>query len=256
MNKGTKISWTDETWNPAHGCSKVSAGCDRCYAETLSLRRGWTKLPWIGENAEANVQLKPRKLREPYRYKRPSRVFVNSMSDIFHPQIPDTYLADVFGVMNDLPQHIFQILTKRPRRAAKWKGPWGENLWQGVSVESRKVLYRIDQLRQCDAQTRFLSVEPLLEDLGELNLDGIHWVIIGGESGSGYRPMEHAWARDIRDQCVEKRIAFFFKQSAAFRTEMGTLLEEEDGSLTEWHQFPDTFVPAEQTTDPEQMTLL
>ena len=179
----TKIAWTDTTWNPVHGCSRVSAGCDRCYAETLSLRMGWTKKEWTGENGKENVQLKPHKLKEPYRYKSPSRVFVNSMSDIFHKEIPDDYIKKVFDVMYDLPQHIFQILTKRPRRAAKWSGPWSDNIWQGVSVEDRKRLFRIDQLRDCPAKVRFLSLEPLLEDLGELNLTGIHWVIVGGESG-------------------------------------------------------------------------
>ena len=241
--QSTKIPWADSTWNPVHGCSKVSPGCDRCYAETLSLRLGLTKLPWTGENAAENVNVKPHKLREPYRLKVPSRVFVNSMSDLYHPQIPDDYITKVFDVMCDLPQHVFQILTKRPRRAAKWSGPWSDNIWQGASVENQKTLFRINQLRDCQAKTRFLSLEPLLEDLGELDLEGIHWVIVGGESGKGYRPMEHAWARDIRDQCVDKGVAFFFKQSAAYRTELGTELEETDGSKTAWNEFPDTFIP-------------
>ena len=244
MNQ-TKISWANVTWNPVHGCSRVSAGCDNCYAETLSIKRGWTKLPWTGENAEANVQLKPHKLNEPYKLKEPSRIFVNSMSDLFHPQIPDNYIAQVFQVMDDLPQHIFQILTKRPRRAARFECTWTPNIWQGTSVESKKVLYRIDQLRECQAQTRFLSIEPLLEPLGKINLKGIHWVIVGGESGPGYRPMPHQWAREIRDQCVDQDIAFFFKQSAAPRTEIGTDLIEEDSSKTTWQQFPDTYTPAQ-----------
>ena len=251
----SKISWTTTTWNPVHGCSKVSPGCDRCYAETLSLRFRWTKKAWTGKNAKENVQLKPHRLREPYTYKEPSRVFVNSMSDLYHPQIPDDYIAQVFAVMNELQQHTFQILTKRPRRAAKWKGEWTPNIWQGVSVEDRKRLFRIDQLRDCPAEVRFLSLEPLLEDLGELNLEGIHWVIVGGESGKGYRPMPHEWARNIRDQCLEKGVAFFFKQSAAHRTELGTELEEADGTKTTWQQFPDT-LSVQQPQDPEQMTLL
>ena len=237
---GTKISWASVTWNPVHGCSKVSAGCDRCYAETLSLRMGWTKKEWTGENASENVKLKPHKLREPYKLKEPSRVFVNSMSDLYHPQIPDDYLEKVFAVMHDLPQHVFQVLTKRPRRAARWKGEWTPNIWQGTSVENKKTLFRIDQLRECRAETLFLSLEPLLEDLGELDLTGIDWVIVGGESGKGFRPMDHSWARDIRDQCVEKGVAFFFKQSAAYRTETGTELQETDGTKTKWQQFPDT----------------
>ena len=251
--QSTKISWANSTWNPVHGCSRVSSGCDRCYAEALSLRRGWTRLPWTGENAKENVQLKPHKLREPYRYKDPSRVFVNSMSDLYHPIVPDEYLAKVFAVMKELPQHVFQILTKRPRRAARWHGEWTPNIWQGTSVENRKTLYRIDQLRECRAKTLFLSLEPLLEDLGELDLTGIHWVIVGGESGANYREMEHAWARDIRDQCVEKGVAFFFKQSAAYRTEMGTELEELDGTKTTWQQYPDTPTPNHQK--PEQLTI-
>ena len=251
----TRISWADATWNPVHGCSKVSPGCDRCYAETLSLRLGLTKKAWTGENASENVTLKPRKLSEPYALKEPSRIFVNSMSDLYHKEIPDTFIAEVFKVMHECPQHVFQILTKRPRRAAKYPGPWEQNIWQGVSVENRKVLYRIDQLRECPANVRFLSLEPLLEPLGELDLDGIGWVIVGGESGKGYRPMSHLWARDIRDQCVEKGVAFFFKQSSAYRTELGTDLEEADGTKTTWQQFPDTSVP-EPRQFTEQLTLL
>ena len=250
MNQ-TAISWTDVTWNAVHGCSKVSEGCDRCYAESLSRRYKQTETEWTGENASENVKLKPHRLREPYRLKKPSRVFVNSMSDMWHPQIPDDYIQQMFDVMNDLPQHVFQILTKRPRRAAKWTDGWGENIWQGTSVENQKTLYRIDQLRECPAQTLFLSLEPLLEDLGELNLEGIHWVIVGGESGKGYRRMDHAWARDIRDQCVDKGVAFFFKQSAAYFTERGTELEETDGTTSVWQQFPE---PKTQAT--EQLTLL
>ena len=177
------------------------------------------------------------------------------MSDLYHKEIPDTFIAEVFKVMHECPQHVFQILTKRPRRAAKYPGPWEQNIWQGVSVENRKVLYRIDQLRECPANVRFLSLEPLLEPLGELDLDGIGWVIVGGESGKGYRKMSHEWARDIRDQCVEKGVAFFFKQSAAYRTELGTDLEEADGTKTTWQQFPDSLVPEPQQ-NAEQLTLL
>ena len=165
-------------------------------------------------------------------------MFVNSMSDLFHEQIPDDFISQVFAVMNDLPQHTFQILTKRPERAAQWEGPWTENIWQGTSIEDRKSLHRIDTLRTCPAKTRFLSIEPLLESLGVLDLTGIQWVIVGGESGANFRPMPHAWAREIRDQCVTQGIAFFFKQSAAFKTECGTLLEEADGSTSLWQQYP------------------
>jgi len=239
MNK-TQISWCDLTWNPSSGCSKVSEGCLNCYAERISLKFGHTKKTWTGKNAAENVQIKPHKLKEPYKLKKPSRVFVNSMSDLFHPKIPKDFVDKVFKVMRDLPQHTFQILTKRPRRAASYRGEWSDNIWMGTSIENQATLYRIDQIRECPAKTRFLSFEPLLEPLEEINLDGIHWVIVGGESGPGYRPMDHEWARDIRDQCVERGIPFFFKQSAALKPEMGTALVEADGTENVWNNFPTT----------------
>ena len=251
MNR-TRISWTDISWNPVSGCSRVSTGCDNCYAERLSLDRGLTKKAWTGENAAENVQLKRHKLRAPYREKEPRRIFVNSMSDLFHPVVPDAFLSEVFAVMNDCRHHTFQILTKRPRRAAKWRGPWTKNIWQGVSVENRATLFRIDQLRECATHVRFLSLEPLLEPLGELDLSGIHWVIVGGESGPGFRPMNHVWAREIRDQCVAAGVPFFFKQSAAFKNETGTELIEADGSKTTWHQFPSV---AHEPVEIEQLQL-
>lgn len=235
----TRISWTNYSWNPVHGCSKVSPGCDRCYAETISLRYGITKKPWTHENAKENILLQEHKLNEPYKYKTPCRVFVNSMSDLYHKEVPDNYISRVFEIMNSLPLCTFQILTKRPRRAAKWEGKWTDNIWQGTSVEDQKRLYRIDQLRECPAKIRFLSLEPLIEDLGIINLEGIDWVIVGGESGKGFRPMPHEWARSIRDQCAYKGIPFFFKQSAAYKNETGTLLEETDGTFSKWHQFPE-----------------
>ena len=250
----TRIGWTNKSWNPVHGCSKVSPGCDRCYAERLSLDRGLTKLAWTGENAAENVQTKPHKLREPYTFKESCMIFVNSMSDLYHKEIPDAFIAEVFKVMNECPQHVFQILTKRPRRAAKWQGKWSENIWQGTSIESRKYLYRIDQLRECPANVRFLSLEPLLEPLGELNLEGIHWVIVGGESGPGFRPMNHGWAREIRDQCVDADVPFFFKQSAAYKNETGSELEEADGTKSTWHEFP--LMPTPPPPEAEQLTLL
>lgn len=251
----TPISWTDETWNAVTGCSRVSDGCRFCYAEALSLRYGWSKKPWTAINAEENIILHPERLQKPYSWKKPSRVFVNSMSDLFAEQVPDSFIAQVFAVMNDLPQHTFQILTKRPDRAALWRGPWTPNIWQGTSVEDRKALPRIATLRQCQAHIRFLSCEPLLEDLGTLDLSGIHWVIAGGESGKHIpthpeRQMQHAWARSIRDQCVAQQVAFWFKQSSGIRTEMGTELIEEDGSTSVWRQFPDVYAVAS-----EQMSL-
>ena len=238
MNE-TKISWSEFSWNPVHGCSQVSEGCNNCYAERISRKWKLTKKPWTHENALENVILKPHKIREPYTIKQPSLIFVNSMSDMWHTRIPIDYREQVFDVMRDLPQHTFQILTKRPRAAARYQGTWTENIWQGTSIESPKYLYRIDQLRECQAKTRFLSLEPLLEDLGELNLENIHWVIVGGESGPNHRPMPHSWVRNIRDQCVEQGIPFFFKQSAAYKSETGKLLEEIDGTQTKWQQMPE-----------------
>ena len=239
LNK-TGIGWTDFTWTTVHGCSRASPGCDNCYAESMSLRYGITKLPWTRANAKHNVQLKYNKLRQPYQLKEPSRIFVNSMGDTFHPNVPDSFLGQIFEVMNDCTQHIFQVLTKRPRRAAEYPGPWTDNIWQGTSIESQDTLYRLDRLRLCPAKIKFVSFEPLLEDLGVLDLTGINWVIAGGESGYGHRQMDHAWARSIRDQCVKQGIPFFFKQSANYRPETGTKLQETDGTHSKWQQFPET----------------
>jgi protein gp37 len=161
------------------------------------------------------------------------------MSDLFHPGVPDDFITQVFSVMNEIPRHVFQILTKRPERAAAWPGPWTDNIWMGTSVENRHVLHRISAIRECDAAVRFVSFEPLIGPVGELNLDGMHWVIVGGESGPNYRPMDHAWVREIRDQCIMHHIAFWFKQSAAPRQGMGKRLVEEDGSKALWEQYPD-----------------
>lgn len=239
MNK-TVIGWTGRTWNPVHGCSHVSSGCLHCYAERLSLQKGFTSLPWTARNAAANVGLKPHKLSEPAQLKEPTRVFVNSMSDLFHPLVPDDYIARVFDVMAEVDHHVYQILTKRPERAATWPGPWPAHVWMGTSVEDQRAAdIRLDHLRRCSAQVRFLSVEPMLGPIDLAGrLDGIHWVIVGGESGPGFRPMPHAWARQVRDACLEARVAFFFKQSAAYRTELGTSLREEDGTFWAWQQFP------------------
>jgi protein gp37 len=240
---GTAIAWTNETWNPTTGCSRVSEGCRACYAEVLSLRNGWSKKPWTKANEAENVREHPARLKKPFSWKEPKRIFVNSMSDMFHEVIDPAFRARIFEVMVQTPRHTYQILTKRADLAAAWPGPWPANIWQGVSVEDRKSLPRIDALRRCGAQTRFLSLEPLLEDLGPLNLDGIHWVIVGGESGAAYRAMDHAWARGIRDQCVAAGVPFFFKQSAAPRTEMGTSLVETDGSRWIWKQYPGDLAP-------------
>lgn len=245
MNK-TAISWTTATWNPTTGCSKVSEGCRHCYAETISLKFGRSLKPWTAINAAENVIEHPDRLRAPYKLKEPSRIFVNSMSDLFHEMVSPEFRARVFEVMVDLPQHTFQILTKRPELAAAWPGPWPANVWMGTSVEDHRVAHRIDTLRGCRAQTLFLSCEPLIGPLGPVNLEGIKWVIAGGESGphlkdgpANPRWMRHEWARELRDACLDLDIAYFFKQSSGTRTEMGTALEHEDGSFWEWQQFPD-----------------
>lgn len=243
------IAWCDVTWNPTFGCSKVSEGCRHCYAETIALRFKHSKKPWTTPNAGENVQLKEHKLREPYKLKEPMRVFVNSMSDLFHEQVPDEYIAKVFAVMNDLPQHTFQVLTKRPERAATWPGPWTDNIWMGTSVEDYRVAHRIAELRECDAKVRFLSCEPLIgpleESLDFVDFSGIHWIIVGGESGAHMKSpdnprwMRQEWARHIRDLCEIHDTAYFYKQDAGIRTEMRPWLVEEDGSHTHIRQYPD-----------------
>ena len=244
MNQ-TAISWTTVTWNPTHGCSRVSEGCRHCYAERLSLQKGFTTLPWTAANAAANVQLKPHKLRDPLRLKAPTRIFVNSMSDLFHPHIPEGYRERIWDIMAATPQHTYQILTKRPEQAAAWRGPWLPNIWMGTSVEDRKALPRLTILRECGAHVKFVSFEPLLEDLASPDLTDYHWAIAGGESGPGFRPMPHVWARHIRDACQRESVAYFFKQSAAYRTELGTSLRHEDGTYWKWAQFPHHLSPAQ-----------
>lgn len=239
----TKISWTEHTWNPVTGCSKVSEGCRYCYAERLSLLYGWSQHPWSADHAAENIVFHPERLTQPYTYKKPSRVFVNSMSDLFHELIPDDYIARVFAVMTALPQHQFQILTKRPERAALWPGPWTSNIWMGTSIEDARVIRRMDDLKDCGAEVRFISFEPLLGPVGTLRLNGIHWVIVGGESGPHHRPMDHAWARAIRDQCAAQRVAFFFKQSHGYRSEMHPYLIEADGRRFQWRQYPGDLTP-------------
>lgn len=203
----TGIEWTDKTWNPTTGCTKVSPGCTHCYAEAIT-KRFTHNFP-----KGFDLTLHPERLETPKKWRKPSRIFVNSMSDLFHKDVPLSFIQEVFTVMNETPQHIYQILTKRPERLLEVSGElnWSENIWMGVSVENQNYVQRIDYLRQVPASVRFLSCEPLLEAL-KLDLNGIHWVIVGGESGNKARPMEEKWARDIRDQCVEANVPFFFKQ--------------------------------------------
>jgi protein gp37 len=221
----TNIAWTDETWNWGHGCSRVSAGCDNCYAERLSHdRHGWTDHPWTGEHAAENVSVKWDRLEEggdghPSTYDEPKRVFVNSMFDVFHSEIPEEAVRESFRVMRNYPEHVFQILTKRPRRAADMAIDWPPNVWMGTSVEDERVTARLDYLRECDAELHFVSFEPLIGSVGDVDLSGYDWAIVGGESGPDYREMDHRWAFDILRQCREQDVAYFFKQSAASRPE-------------------------------------
>jgi protein gp37 len=169
----------------------------------------------------------------------PSRYFLCSLGDLFHDLVSDDYLDQIFAMMQACPWHRFLLLTKRIERAATWPGPWLPHIWLGTSIEDRSVLHRLESLRTSAAQVKFVSFEPLLEALGNLALAGIHWAIVGGESGPGYRPMSHAWAREIRDACLVQGVAFFFKQSAAPRSEMGTTLRHEDRSFWTYHEWPD-----------------
>lgn len=240
----TNIAWTDETWNPIHGCSRVSAGCDNCYAERLSYERyGWTDEPWTPENAEANVSLKPERLQpggdgHPSQYDDPTRIFVNSMSDVFHSQVPDEYIREMFGVMRNYPEHIFQILTKRPGRAAHMELEWPPNVWMGTSVEDERVVDRLDLLRDCDADVLFVSFEPLIGPVGDVDLSGYDWVIVGGESGPDYREMSHEWVWPIRRECMRRDVAFFFKQSSAYKNESDPYLRCPDGKRREFREMP------------------
>jgi len=217
MSATSSIEWTDATWNPLRGCTKVSPGCKHCYAETFAERfRGVPGHPY---EDGFDLRLVPEKLAEPLRWKTSRMVFVNSMSDLFHEDVPDEYVVTVAKVMELAGWHTFQVLTKRADRmrlllAGKLKfAAKLQHIWWGVSVEDKKYgVPRIAQIRKAPARTRFLSIEPLLEDVGELGLAGIAWVIVGGESGAGARPMNPAWVRSIRDQCASENVAFFLKQ--------------------------------------------
>jgi len=231
MSQNSSIEWTDATWNPVRGCTKISPGCKHCYAETFAERfRGVPGHPY---EQGFDLKLIPEKLGEPLRWSSPKKIFVNSMSDLFHPDIPDEYIAQVVRVMEVADWHTYQVLTKRADRLAallnsKLKQAASlEHIWWGVSVEDRKYgLPRIDHLRSTPAAMKFLSVEPLLEHLGAMNLQGINWVIVGGESGHGARPLDPDWVVDIRDQCQYAGVAFFFKQWGGVRKKAaGRLLE-------------------------------
>lgn len=311
MGDGSKIQWTDASWNPATGCSHVSEGCEHCYAETLTRMKAaagvWEApdLPWTAENAAENVILHPERLDQPLRWRKPRMIFVNSMSDLFHPQIPTKFLVDVFNVMDQAKQHTFQVLTKRPKRqrdfvarlhrcrdCEKLKHSSGcpfcgagvnaaeeglplPNVWLGTSIELRDHVDRADLLRETPAKVRFISAEPLLGPLTydavwkgrsvglttkwcwadgfdgpPLDLTDIDWLIVGGESGQGHRPIEADWVRALRDQCIRERdnllpgtfdqdTAFFFKQWGGSTAKAGG--RELDGKT--WDEFPHAGAP-------------
>ena len=217
------IEWTEASWNPVTGCSKVSPGCAHCYAEALSLRFGWSRKPWLPEHAEENLVLHEERLEQPCRWRRPRMIFVNSMSDLFHELVPLSFIERVFDVMATADQHTFQILTKRHERMAALAPQlaWPANVWMGVSIENRRWLGRADALRGVPAAVRFISAEPLLGPLDALNLDGIDWLIAGGESGRRHRPVRAEWLRDLRDECKRANVAFFFKQWGGPRSKSG-----------------------------------
>lgn len=208
----SSIEWTEETWNPTTGCSKITAGCKFCYAEVMSNRLFHMGIEKYKDNFKLRIH--PDTLDTPNHWKKPKVVFVNSMSDLFHKDVPLSYIKKVFKVMNDNPQHTFQVLTKRSELLLEYDNElkWTPNIWMGVSVESEKVKFRIDDLRRTHAKTKFLSLEPLIAPLGRLNLRGIKWAIVGGESGSGARPIDESWVVDIKKQCDNQNVAFFFKQ--------------------------------------------
>jgi len=232
MAQSSTIEWTDTTWNPVVGCTKVSPGCVNCYAERMGKRLAAISLSISAKGGDpgrlanyanvmttrgrwnGSVYMDEGSLGDPTRWRKPRRVFVNSMSDLFHNDVTDDFIRKVFSVMAAHPRHTFQVLTKRPERAARLSGalPWAPNIWMGTSVESQAVTPRIKQLQATAAEVRFLSVEPLISRIRRLPLAGIHWVIVGGESGPGARPMEKSWVREIRDACEAKNVPFFFKQ--------------------------------------------
>jgi protein gp37 len=236
MSGQSNIEWTDATWNPVRGCTKVSPGCKFCYAEALAERfRGVLGHPY---EQGFDLRLVPEKLLEPLHWKQPRKIFVNSMSDLFHENVPFDYIQSAFDVMVKAYWHTFQVLTKRSDRMVELSQylPWPPNVWMGVSVESAPYIYRSEDLASVPAAIRFLSVEPLLGAIPALPLHGIDWVIVGGESGPHARPMELGWARDIRDQCQRIGVAFFLKQLGGRRKKRGGEHAVLDGR--KWHEFP------------------
>ena len=238
MATNSPIEWTDATWNPVTGCDKISPGCKNCYAERMAKRLKAARNRNYRNGFALTLQ--PQMLTRPLEWKSPKQIFVNSMSDLFHDDVPFEYIQKVFSVMNEANWHQYQILTKRAERLEELSPllKWAPHIWMGVSVESKKYLHRIDCLRRTGAPVKFLSLEPLLGPLDEINLRGIDWAIVGGESGPGARPMEAAWVTGIRDQCLKAGVAFFFKQwGGVQKKKTGRELE---GRI--WDQMPELVV--------------
>ncbi len=237
MATQSSIEWTESTWNPVSGCTKISAGCLNCYAERMARRLKAMKQPRYKNGFK--VSLHPEALKEPYRWRAPRVVFVNSMSDLFHEKIPVSFIQDVFKVMNENKRHTFQVLTKRADRLREVASQleWSENIWMGVTIENNDYVHRADDLRYIDAATKFLSLEPLLGPLPDLDLTGIDWAIVGGESGPGSRPIEEEWVLQIKDNCQLNDVPFFFKQwGGTNKKKAGRLLEGKT-----WDNYPIAF---------------
>ncbi len=238
MAERTAIEWTDATWNPVTGCTKISSGCDFCYAERFAER--FRDVPGHPYSSGFDLTLRPERLDQPLKWRKPRMIFVNSMSDLFHKSVPFDFVDRVFDTMEQASWHVFQVLTKRSSRLRSYVNsryettPPPSNVWLGTSVEDGAKVSRIRHLRDTRATVRFLSVEPLIGPLGEVDLTGIQWVIVGGESGPKARPMEISWVRDIRDQCRRSDVPFFFKQWGGFRPKSGG--RELDGR--EWNEMP------------------
>lgn len=239
MAHNSQIEWTNTTWNPVTGCTKISAGCDNCYAERFSERfRGVKDHPF--ENG-FDLTLRFDRVTQPLGWKKPRMIFVNSMSDLFHKKVPSEFIADVFETMEQADWHVFQVLTKRSSLMKKFVNARykdrsvPKNIWLGTSVEDETKRSRIKHVQDTNATVRFLSIEPLIGPPGALDLSGIQWVIVGGESGPYARPMQLSWARSVRDQCIEQSVPFFFKQWGGYRPKSGG--RELDGK--EWNEFPE-----------------
>lgn len=250
MASNSQIEWTDSTWNPVTGCTKVSSGCKHCYAERMAIRLSGMNQPRYRNGFR--VTLQPDLIALPLQWQRPRVIFVNSMSDLFHEDVPEVFIAEIFDTMVAAHWHIFQVLTKRAGRLAEIAArlPWPINLWMGVSIESPRYLNRVERLREVPATVRFLSLEPLLARIPLLPLTNIDWVIAGGESGPRARPMELDWVREIRERCVGSGVPFFFKQWGGVRKgRNGRLL---DGRT--WDEMPQPVLRWQQSESPSRHT--